>query len=698
MQPLSSFHRLFVVFCASAVAAIVQTLFLREAFSFFTDGAAFFSLVLGGWFLLTGGGAFLGYRLAAYHRLLVPAFLITLLFLPAFSLFGGRSFLRSMFAFGVVPSPLSSAFYLWGMMAPFALISSALVPLAQAGMSVYKWGRAGGVYAIDTFGGLVGFILFSLIFASIDAHYALLGGAVAILSAVFVLSLWPHEKVSNGFSVIVACLTAAFLLSPFFTGSFAKLYPKDLFVRSFVSQYGRFDLLRQDESYSLYGNGTLLVSTDAVQRAEEKVHYAMLQREKIQNVLLLSGGIDGSAALINSIYNPARIDYLELDPALFSIGRRHFSLPQKGVTPLIGDARRYVEETDIVYDAVIIDLPPPDRLALNRYYTQSFFAAVKGILSPKGILLVGAGDYADYTAAPIRRFRQRLIATVSSLFPNRLLLPGSQSYLIASSAPIKAEIPDLISEKGLYPAYVTPEILEPIFRDENLARLQEEVMASVSVSPNTDRHPVLFNEQMAVSLLLTKDTLPTGAVVLLALITAVALFFFGGKNSLSLAGTGFSIAGGHVLLMLIFQTICGSLFRDISLLMALFMGGMGGGSFLALSYGGRPLYWGISLSLFLFAFPLLFSLPAGSAMPFYAVSAFLGLFSGGAMVSLSTFLRGDETRKTGVLYLSDSLGAAFGSFFVGLVSVPLLGFWASAFLFASVMMIIAAFSCKRRVI
>jgi hypothetical protein len=55
---------------------------------------------------------------------------------------------------------------------------------------------------------------------------------------------------------------------------------------------------------------------------EETVHYAMAQRPEARQVLLVSGGISGTAREILK-YGCAQVDYVELDPLILALGKRY---------------------------------------------------------------------------------------------------------------------------------------------------------------------------------------------------------------------------------------------------------------------------------------------------------------------------------------------------------------------------------------
>ena len=68
-------------------------------------------------------------------------------------------------------------------------------------------------------------------------------------------------------------------------------------------------------------NGVPLFSTENVGRVEETVHYAMAQRPNARRVLLISGGVSGTACEMLK-YPVEAVDYVELDPLILRVARR----------------------------------------------------------------------------------------------------------------------------------------------------------------------------------------------------------------------------------------------------------------------------------------------------------------------------------------------------------------------------------------
>ena len=166
----------------------------------------------------------------------------------------------------------------------------------------------------------------------------------------------------------------------------------------------------------------------------------------------------------------------------------------------------------------------------------------------------------------------------------------------------------------------------------------------------------------------------------------------------------------EILVLILYQIHLGSLYRQLGLLIAVFMAGMGGGAavggFLAGSGAGRPdrgralgrwlaglqIMLGLlalSLALFLSLSPLA-ALPA----PDYLVQGGCALilavagFGGGGIFALSAGLwfreRGESGAPGGLLYAVDLLGSTLGALGFSFFIVPVWGIWPALILVAAV--------------
>ena len=99
----------------------------------------------------------------------------------------------------------------------------------------------------------------------------------------------------------------------------------------------------------------------------------MAQRPDARKVLLVSGGISGTAREILK-YHVSRVDYVELDPLILELGRKYLpdNLADRRIRVINTDGRLFIKQTGEKYDVAIMDVPAPSTAQLNRFYTVEF--------------------------------------------------------------------------------------------------------------------------------------------------------------------------------------------------------------------------------------------------------------------------------------------------------------------------------------
>ncbi|MFV0623307.1 polyamine aminopropyltransferase [Sphingomonas sp. ac-8] len=163
------------------------------------------------------------------------------------------------------------------------------------------------------------------------------------------------------------------------------------------SRYQRIVLTRRDDDLRLYLNGNLQFSSrDEYRYHEALVHPALGRVAHPRDVLILGGG-DGLAAREVLRYPDVRtVTLVDLDgemtalfrktPALAALNRNSLNDPRLRV--INADGFRWVREARQRYDAIVVDFPDPVDYSVGKLYTDSFYAAVRRLLSPSGMMVV----------------------------------------------------------------------------------------------------------------------------------------------------------------------------------------------------------------------------------------------------------------------------------------------------------------------
>jgi spermidine synthase len=148
-----------------------------------------------------------------------------------------------------------------------------------------------------------------------------------------------------------------------------------------------------------------------------------------QRVAIL-GTAGGTVARAYAAFYPStEIDAVDIDGALFRIGRRYFGLrPRPQLHEYAQDARPFLRRSRARYDAIFVDAY---RQPYIPFYlaTREFFRLVREHLRPHGTVIVNVGHPSDSSA-----LEQALTATLRAVFPHVLRDPiePSNTLLVAS--------------------------------------------------------------------------------------------------------------------------------------------------------------------------------------------------------------------------------------------------------------------------
>ena len=156
-------------------------------------------------------------------------------------------------------------------------------------------------------------------------------------------------------------------------------------------------LTQSGDDLRLYLNGNLqFAARDEYRYHEALVHPALGRVAHPREVLILGGG-DGLAAR-EVFRHPSveRVTLVDLDGAVTGLFRNTAALARLNRGSL-SDPRLAIVNTDAFlwarsargrYDAIIVDLPDPVDYSIGKLYTQSFYAELRRLLAPGGMMVV----------------------------------------------------------------------------------------------------------------------------------------------------------------------------------------------------------------------------------------------------------------------------------------------------------------------
>jgi spermidine synthase len=432
-------------------------------------------------------------------------------------------------------------------------------------------------------------------------------------------------------------------------------------------------------------------------------------------------------------YPLERIDYAELDPLLIQavshfptpLTQGELSDPRVAVEPV--DGRLLVREKlwgmpplpEERYDLIILNLPYPTTLQLNRFYTLEFFQMLRELLADEGILVISCPGSLAYMSDELRDLNAMAYRTLTGVFPYVRPIPGDLTLWLASPSdePAKASVDEVVErwdKRGLETQLLTaPHIrlrLDQRYLDWFWASLGK-TEGGRKALVNRDLHPVglfygltywnaLFSPGLARAfavagrLKLWVLSVPIiGATLLWLIVVKLVGKGKGVVVPMAIATTGFTGMTADLIIVFAFQTLYGYVYHWIGLIITAFMVGLSLGGLLmtrrlAVIQEGQSVLLRLELAIVLFwalmplalstvfshiTHPLIFSSIQWGLLALNALAGFLV----GAQFPLANkmWLKGREGRRgtTGALYASDLVGAFVGSMVVSVVLIPVLG-------------------------
>ncbi len=706
-------RKLLPAFLVGFLAAVFQVYLLREFAVHFYGNEMTYGLVLGGW-LLWGG---LGSIIASRRR--IPASWFGPLLLAVIAAFPVcLAVLRlSRFALHLLPGEITGLVF----MLPFALGLTLIVnfPLGMLFVLAVRIdeGNLGPVWVGESLGAALGGLVVSLLLVphlTNGQGAALVGGCAAAAWIAFPAG----RRRILGAALVLPLLVAAWV----FDLPSQKLYWKPFeLLSSRDTPYGRLQVIKLQETISLYSNGLRVFTTGDKAEAEESVHFALLQDPGAKRALLVGGGAGG--CLTEALKYPlACIDHVELDPEIvrMSLGflppEDRAASDDERVRTLFEDGRAFLRANRGTYDVIILSLPEPANAQINRFYTREFFALARDRLAPKGILSFRLPSSENYLSYERWRFLATIYRTLKSVFPRVKVIPGETNIFLASRAELTTDAETLssrVESLGLDTVYVRREFLMDRLDPLRTGQLNE-LLGSRDVDLNTDLAPVsyffdslLWNSQfrsVETRILSTLAGVPRAWLlgVPLGLIALALLLVSGRRPGFILAPLlflGFTQIVAEIMVLLWFETLYGSVYGRLALLLASFMAGLSAGSFLSLRLAWfrrvSPRLIQLGILVWLAAFVFLVGTVPPQAF-FYIFLLVLG-FLGGQQFIAANRLFLQKSSDYGLGYGLDLLGSFFGALAAASVFIPLAGLRGLAvFLAALNGLALAAMVIKRR--
>ena len=389
---------------ATGISGIVAEYILSTLASYFIGNAIIqFTLIVSIMLFAMG----LGSRISkSFNKNIIFYFIITELILSVLVAF---SALISYITYGVTDN---SWIVIYLLSIAIGLLIGLEIPFATRINDQYEELRLNisNILEKDYYGSLIG----GLFFAFVGLPYLGLTYTPFVLGFLnLVVSFWlfytlkssistqQQRLIKTLYTIVFTLLTlGAIFAKPIVTFGEQIKY-KDKIVFSEQTKYQKIVITKWQDWYSLYINGNQQLSTfDEFMYHEPMVHTALGLSEKKEKILILGGG-DGCIARELFKYAAVKqVTLVDLDQRMIQIGKENeifTSLNENAMnnpklTTVTQDAFTFLEKTTQIYDVILVDLPDPNNVDLNKLYTKEFYYLCYKKLAPNGSFITQAGS------------------------------------------------------------------------------------------------------------------------------------------------------------------------------------------------------------------------------------------------------------------------------------------------------------------
>ncbi len=660
------------LFIIGFVSSSVQLLLMREMMNIAGGYELITGIFLGSWLIGSAtGAAFAGksplFDVRKINLIFSLSPVISLLLL----LFLSRLFLST----GETPSLLVSIIYTFLVLIPFCMVSGftfvKLITIAGKGNDFVP----GKSFSIETIGGVVAGIIISLLTSGFLNTYQLILLLITLSVTYVLLTFFISSHKSRIFTKVIITILASCII----------ILKPDIFFRQILlpgirvkvskdTSYGNITLGKYKDEQSIYYNQRLLAYNDDAVEREENIHYAMLQSESPDKVILVSGYLNSLLPEILK-YPVRKIIYIERDPELAKseIFAKE-TLPGELVIENT-DAFRYIRNPGELVDVIILLLPPPSTLLLNRYYTTEFFKAVKNKLNSGGIFMCSPGTGNDYFNKESLNLYSSIFNSLAAVFKNVKPVVGNKLYFIASDKELSVSFCQMTGLRKIKNTYVNPDFLADdlikIKSDEFISLIGHEIKQNTSAFPVACFHYQSYNLSKKMD-----EKIP--AIIIMIMVFALPVLTIRRRNLLMYFSAS-ALAGFEIIILLTLQQIVGNMYQITGLMLAGLMTGLAVGSGMEISFlnSFSVRRKGLFLMSFYIGFALIYNyiLLLKSELPsifLLIISGFLpALYTGHIFRKLT--MSNDKGSSSSAIYSADLTGSAFGFMIISGFAVPAFG-------------------------
>ena len=640
----------------------------------------------------------------------------------------------------------------------------------RTGMSLREGSRAlGRVYALESLGSLIGGAVFTFwAVEHLNPVQTVMGcAALTLFASAGLLSALRRRSLGSaglaliaGWLLVTAAMVGEGLNRSLVERRWREIAPEYELCAEAETKYQNLAVGRLAEQYTLYCDGQVSADFPDPYTFVPLAHFWMCQHPAPQNVLVLGGGAEG--LLANVLQHPVvTVDYVEADDRLIELidpylaKQDHLALLDERVTVHHRDARHYVKTQRDRFDLVIARLPEPTSAMRARLLSDEFFGELRRAMTPRSVLCLTVAAGPGQLFAVSAEYLAMVRMSLGRHFDQVTVSWGNPAHIFAATGPglVTTDPRELSRRYG--ERAVRSELFDPAWFDgavdwldeRKVAQRRAELDAVGDIEVSTDLRPLIFLKRLA----LWEQVASGGTEGVIAGLCSVswrwllvALGFagilplvqgsvspgLGGRRGddrigrglrfaratvcLSVGTTGFVTMALSVVWLFAFQTLYGYVYQRIGWIVAVFMGGLVVGCWLAgrrvgrngtgvTNYRSRLIavdlaLVGLSASVpavlpalaALQSNPTTFALVESCIVAMVALTGILGgatfALAGGIQYELS----GHRGTAAGRVVGADHAGACLGALVGGVLLVPVFGIVVCAVFLAALKTVSAA--------
>ncbi len=360
------------------------------------------------------------------------------------------------------------------------------------------------VLSLDYIGGLVAAVSFPILLLRPEVglvRASILAGILNVLVAFVAIYIFQKQirlksQLLKACVVLLALVTGLVYSKPLQSFLDHELHT-DPVVYSEQSHYQKIVITSWHEHFSLFLNNNLQFNSFDEYRYHEALVHVPVQmlfdgRKNAGqpfNVLIMGGG-DGLAIREFLRYeNLARVDLVDIDPAMTRLAREHIwlkelnrnALADKRVTVYHEDAFIFIQKPKTLYDVVILDFPDPGNFSIGKLYSDLFFKRLKRVMAP-GAVAVTQSTSPFVARTAFWCIHNTIAASGYKTLPYHTYVPsfGEWGFVAFSLQPVSMPS-QLPMEKKL--RFLTKDILQAMSNfPGDMARVETEVQTLMTQS------------------------------------------------------------------------------------------------------------------------------------------------------------------------------------------------------------------------